>query len=199
VIRFFGPEEAGLLQAVCDRVLPQDDRDDAHRIPIVNGIDQRLSENRTDGYRFEDMPPDREAYRLGLQAIEAIALHLCGTSFLQAGPLDQDRVLKTIHDGDPPAGRHVWERMPTARFWMLLVQDVVEQYYAHPFAWDEVGFGGPAYPRAYVRLERGEPEPWEVKECRYAWEAPEASLSAETEPIGGMQASSATPGQGGTH
>ena len=35
------------------------------------------------------------------------------------------------------------------------MQDVVEAYYAHPYAWDEVGFGGPAYPRGYMRLERG--------------------------------------------
>jgi hypothetical protein len=198
-IRFFAPGEARLLQAICDRIVPQDDRDDPHRIPIVNGIDHRLSENRTDGYRYENMPPDREAYRLGLQAIEAIALHQCGKSFLHLGPLEQDHVLKTIHDGDPPAGQKIWNRMPVARFWMLLVQDVVEQYYAHPWAWDEIGFGGPAYPRAYVRLERGEPEPWEVAEVRYSWEPPEASLSGETAQIGGMQNAKGASGQGGTH
>ena len=43
------------------------------------------------------------------------------------------------------------------------MQDALEGYYAHPWAWDEIGFGGPAYPRAYTRLERGEPEPWEVE------------------------------------
>ena len=55
------------------------------------------------------------------------------------------------------------------RFWVLLVQDCVDAYYSHPWAWDEIGFGGPAYPRAYMRLERGEPEPWEVEEKRYDW------------------------------
>ena len=49
---------------------PRDDRDAAHKIPIVPWIDKRLYENRHDGYRFADMPPDREAFRLGLQAIE---------------------------------------------------------------------------------------------------------------------------------
>jgi hypothetical protein len=53
----------------------------------------------------------------------------------------------------------------------------VDIYYAHPWSWDESGYGGPAYPRAYMRLERGEPEPWEVEECRYEWEAPRAALS----------------------
>ena len=69
-IRFFSPEEARLMTAVCDRILPQDDRDDAHRIPIVNAIDERLYENRLDGYRYEDMPPDQEAHRLGLKGID---------------------------------------------------------------------------------------------------------------------------------
>jgi hypothetical protein len=198
-IRFFSAEEAQLLEAVCARVLPQDDRDAAHQVPLINGIDQRLYENRTDGYRYEPMPEDREAYRLGLQGIEAVAQHLCGQSFIALGSLDQDRVLKSLHDGKPEGGQEIWDRMPVHRFWMLLVQDVVEQYYAHPYAWDEIGFGGPAYPRAYMRLERGQPEPWEVHEHRYAWEAPPTSLSGETEAIAGSTGHHATPGQGGTH
>jgi hypothetical protein len=27
--------------------------------------------------------------------------------------------------------------------------------YAHPYAWDEIGFGGPAYPRGYGALNFG--------------------------------------------
>ena len=55
---------------------------------------------------------------------------------------------------------------------MLLVQDCVEAYYSHPWAWDEIGFGGPSYPRGYMRLERGEAETWESEEKRYDWQAP---------------------------
>ncbi|MDQ2687956.1 MAG: gluconate 2-dehydrogenase subunit 3 family protein [Armatimonadota bacterium] len=198
-LRFFTPDEATLLRAVCDRILPQDDRDEAHRIPIINGIDQRLYVNRGDGYRYESMPPDRDAHRLGLQAIDAIAQHLHGKSFTECGPREQDQALKTIHDGEPPAGQDIWARMPVHRYWMLLVQDVAEQYYAHPWAWDEIGFGGPAYPRAYTRLENGEPEPWEVKEKRYAWDAPPNSLSGTNEPMGDGREHGSAPGQGGTH
>jgi hypothetical protein len=61
------------------------------------------------------------------------------------------------------------------------MQDAIEAYYAHPWAWDEIGFGGPAYPRAYTRLERGEPEPWEVEEQRYEWDAPPYAVSDTTE------------------
>ena len=60
---------------------------------------------------------------------------------------------------------------------MMLVSDCCAIYYAHPFAWDEIGFGGPAYPRGYMRLEEGEAEPWEVNENRYDWLAPSDTVS----------------------
>lgn len=199
-IRFFSDDEAQLMQAVCDRILPQDDRDEAHKIPIVPWIDERLYTGRIDGYRFEDMPPDGEAHRLGLQAIDAIAKHMHQRLFIELGPLEQDQVLQTIHDDDPPAGHEIWQKLPVRRYWMLLVQDVVEAYYAHPYAWDEIGFGGPAYPRGYMRLEGGRPEPWEVHEKRYEWQAPPSSLSGAYKPIGGPGGhKTQTPGQEGTH
>lgn len=199
-IRFFTAAEAALLGAVCDRVLPQDDRDAAHRIPIVPRIDERLFTGRIDGYRFEDMPPDGEAHRLGLRGIEAIAAHLHGRPFGENDPLQQDRVLRTLHDCDPPAGEEIWRRVPVDRYWQLLVQDAIDAYYAHPYAWDEIGFGGPSYPRGYMRLEGGLPEPWEVAERRYAWEPPAASLSGEDRPLGNAHPGQARPpAQGGTH
>ncbi len=199
-IRFFTTEEAQLVQAICDRILPQDDRDEAHKIPIVPTIDERLYTGRIDGYRYEDMPPDREAYRLGLQGIEAVAQHLYNTSFSRLGPLEQDQVLQTLHDDNPLAGEEIWQKLPVRRYWMLLVQDAVEAYYAHPYAWDEIGFGGPAYPRGYMRLEGGKPEPWEVEERRYEWEAPRTSLSDSYKPIGGLGGHrSQTSGQEGSH
>lgn len=197
-IRFFSPDEERLMRAVIDRVLPQDDRDASHRIPIINAIDDRLYHNRIDGYRYDDMPPDPEAHRLGLQAIEAIAGALFGQPFVELTPDLQERVLQTIHDGDAPAAHDIWARMNCQRYWMLLVQDCVEGYYAHPWAWDEIGFGGPAYPRGYMRLEHGRPEPWEVEERRYEWSAPPWAVSNTYEPIGGEHGAS-TPGQEGTH
>ncbi|HEX5413893.1 MAG TPA: gluconate 2-dehydrogenase subunit 3 family protein [Terriglobia bacterium] len=198
-VRFFSPQEAVLLQAVCDRILPQDDRDEAHKIPVLNFIDDRLYNNRLDGYRYQDMPPDQEAHRLGLQGIEAVALHMYGQSFIDLGSLKQDSVLKTLHDSKPPAGETIWQRLPVHRYWFLLVQDVVDAYYAHPYAWDEIGFGGPAYPRGYMRLARGEPEPWEVREQRYEWKWPPSSLSGGFDPIAASLEHEASSGQGGKH
>ena len=198
-IRFFTPDQAHLLQAVCDRVLPQDDRDEARKVPIVPQIDRRLYENAYDGYRFEDMPPDREAYARGLEAIETIARERHARGFVEIGPREQEEILRSLHDGKPLGADAIWKSLPVQRFWMLLVGDCAEAYYAHPWAWDEIGFGGPAYPRGYMRLENGEPEPWETTEERYAWRPPATSVSGDYTPVGGTWEHLGSPGQGGTH
>jgi len=195
-IRFFTESEARLLGAMLDRIVPQDDRDEAHRIPILSVIDDRLFDDRIDGYRFEDMPSDQEAYRQGLPGIDLIAQHLFDRPFTELEPLQQDTVLWTMHDDQPPAGQDIWKQVPADRFWLLIVQDAVDAYYAHPYAWDEVGFGGPSYPRGYFRLERGQPEPWEVREQRYEWSAPPTSSSGEFRKLGGRTHHG---GQEGTH
>jgi hypothetical protein len=195
-IRFFTPAEAALLAAVTDRVMPQDDRDAAHRIPIVPFIDERLQLGVTDGYRYADMPPDGEAHQLGLVAIEAIAAATYDRAFVALDSTAQDLVLEQIHDGLAPAAAEIWKRMPAHCYWTLLVNDVCHVYYAHPWAWDEIGFGGPAYPRGYMRLERGQREPWEVDEQRYVWEPPPTARSTAFEPVAGADGGG---GQGGTH
>lgn len=199
-MRFFSPEEARLMEAVCARLLPQDDRDAAHRIPIVPRIDERLHAGHIDGYRYVDMPPDGEAYHLGLRGIQAVAQAMFGKRFEQLGPLDQDQALKTIHDDAPPGADEIWQQLPPRRFWVLIVQDVIEAYYSHPWAWDEIGFGGPAYPRGYMRLDGGKPEPWEKQGRRYEWVPPHESLSGEDTPLGGPGGHKSQPsGQEGTH
>ncbi|MDQ2776805.1 MAG: gluconate 2-dehydrogenase subunit 3 family protein [Acidobacteriota bacterium] len=197
-IRFFSAEELPIVTAVSERILPQDDRLPEYRIPIVNYMDERLFANRIHGYRYEDMPSDQEAYRLGLRAIDETARVITSRAFVDLDTLNQDLILKSVHDGTKLAAHEIWAKMSIDRFWELLVGDCVAAYYAHPWAWDEVGFGGPAYPRAYTRLEGGLPEPWEENEQRYEWAAPPDSISDVYEKTGGAGKQS-HQGQGGSH
>ena len=198
-IRFFTAEEARTMLAVVDRILPQDDRTEERRIPILPDIDDRLYQNRLDGYRFEDMPPDQEVYRIAAHAFEEMAQTLHGRAFHELDAREREIILKSIHQAKPQAAQKLWKRMNIERFWTMLVTDVVSVYYAHPWAWDEVGFGGPAYPRGYMRLEEGEPEPWEVREQRYEWRAPADSISDVEELHAGAKEHLVHPGQAGTH
>jgi hypothetical protein len=180
-IRYFTEEQVRFWRAVLDHIVPQSDRTRERRIPLLERLDERLFQNRGAGYRYANMPQDREAYRLAEIAIDEESQARYNGKFVDLPHLPQELVLKAVHDGKPQAAKPIWTEMSIGRFWLLLMQDAIEAYYSHPWAWDEIGFGGPAYPRAYTRLERGEPEPWEVEEQRYEWVAPRYSVSDSTE------------------
>ena len=157
---FLTQEEFALLEVICARLIPQPDR--MPPVPIAPFIDRKLGENRGDGYRYADMPPMREAWRQGLAAMEAESRQRHGAAFAELPEGEQDELLGAIQQGRVE-GDH-WEGLPPARFFKaLLLKQVVTTYYAHPSAWSEIGFGGPASPRGYVRLGFDERDPWEAK------------------------------------
>lgn len=158
--RFFNEVEWRTLEAVCDRLVPQPDRSDP--IPIVPWIDERLHQDQRDGFRYDDMPALREAWRLGLQGVRQESQRRFDADFRSLTGADQDTVLRAIQTGDVKGG--VWDRLPAPRFFAtILLKEVVGEYYAHPAAWSEVGFGGPASPRGYVRLGVNQRDPWEAE------------------------------------
>jgi hypothetical protein len=195
--KFFSAAAWDFWAAVFEHLIPQADRTPDRQIPLIPMLDDRLTANRTVGYRYEDMPHDRVVYELGIEAIDSEAERLHGGKFLTLSSRHRDEVLKVIEQGKPRASREIWKRMSVKRFWQMIMTDAIDAYYAHPWAWDEIGFGGPAYPRAYTRLERGEPEPWEVKELRYDWLPPTTSVSGEIDASGDDDQSH--HGSGGSH
>lgn len=160
VRRLLNPEEWQTLEAVCARLVPQPERG-ADAVPIAPFIDAKLFENRGDGYRYEDMPPLREAWRRGLAAINDEAQARTGASFCTLGDDSKDEVLRAIESGDVRAD---WHGLPPKRFFEVMLKHVVSVYYAHPAAWSEMGFGGPASPRGYVRLGFNRRDSWEAVE-----------------------------------
>lgn len=196
--RYFTEDQWRFWQIVFDHLVPQTDRTPEFQIPVLPPLDERLFLNKTDGYRYEGMPKDREAYVVGIDAINAEAQACFNARFLDLPFLQQDQVLENLAKARPTAPK-AWKHLPIRRFWQLIMSDAIRGYYAHPFAWDEVGFGGPAYPRAYTRLERGEPEPWEVEETRYEWLAPVMSVSDQAERIEPEDQHQSQSGSGGTH
>jgi hypothetical protein len=161
--RFFTEAEWQTLESICARLVPQPER--SNPIPIVPWIDDKLHHERRDGFRYDDMPPLREAWRLGLEGIDEESHRQFGADFRSLVAANQDAVLRTIQAGEVRGG--VWTRLPAQRFFTtVLLKEVVGEYYAHPAAWSEVGFGGPASPRGYVRLGLNQRDPWEAPERR---------------------------------
>jgi hypothetical protein len=165
-IRFFAKEEAQLLTAVTERILPQSDRQGASSVPIIPWIDEKLHQDKRDGYRYEEMPPQREAWRLGLKGINETAQALFKEKgFVDLDPLSQDVVLNHVARGDPPGAS--WKQLPAARFFKdVLCITIVKIYYAHPLAWNEIGYNGPSSPRGHVRKWEGGVDPWEAPDAK---------------------------------
>ena len=162
--QFFSSDEWLTLEAVCERLLPQPERA-AERVPIVQWIDLQLHEQPSEGFRYDDMPPRREAWRVGLAGIESESL-LCYCAHFRDLPHDeQDEILRAIQHGN--VSSEPWHRLPPRRFFHhTLLRAVVAVYYAHPSAWSEIGFGGPASPRGYARLGPNQRDPWEAEARR---------------------------------
>lgn len=159
--RFLSERQWSLLEAIAARLVPQPEREQP--VPIAPWIDERLHKNHGPGFRYADMPPMREAWRQGLEAIRAETENRYGKSFEQLSPEQQDALLDDVQH--ERVDRRFWGDLPPGGFFThLLLKDVVAIYYSHPWAWNEIGFGGPASPRGYARLGFNERDPWEAKE-----------------------------------
>ena len=161
--RHFGPRQHVTLEALCARVIPQAHRPAHRRVLIAPWIDQYCARGAVEGFRFDDMPPNPVAWGSGLDGLDQTASALFGADFAALDGARQDQVLEAIRRGDPPG--EVWQQLPARRWWIYVaLRQITGVYYAHPYAWDEIGFGGPAYPRGYLALNHGAPEPWEPRE-----------------------------------
>lgn len=160
--QFLEPDEWETLTAVCARLVPQPDREVP--VPIVPFIDEKLQNNQGDGYRYENMPDMRTAWRLGIAGIEKEAHRRHHKAFVDLAPETQDGILRAIQNEEVQGD--LWEELPPKRFFTdMLLKTAAGIYYAHPAAWSEIGWGGPASPRGYVRRGLGEHDPWEAAEA----------------------------------
>jgi hypothetical protein len=160
--RWLTADEWDLLDAINARLLPQPERE--RPIPITPWIDAMLHDDRGEGYRHPDMPPLRAAWRQGLAAVDDEARRLHDRPFARLDQDAQDAVLRVLADGRATSPR--WQGLHAQRFFIdCLLKTAAGFYYAHPAAWNEIGFGGPASPRGYVRLGFDSRDPWEAKEA----------------------------------
>ncbi|GAA4050939.1 hypothetical protein GCM10022409_42110 [Hymenobacter glaciei] len=155
VPQFLAPETYALLEAVAARLFPQPDRPE-QPIPLAPAVDQRLAEGRADGWRYDALPPDREAYRLGLGGIQEIAQGLFQTDFTALHAGQQDAVLQALASSTPPGA--IWATLDAGRFFEEMLAELTETYYAHPLAQEEIGYVGMADLPAWTKIGLNEKE-----------------------------------------
>ncbi len=160
VPRFFTPEESRVLDALCDRILPQ--AADRPQVPIAALLDTTLLTGDTQGFRVDPLPYDQDAWRHGLKALDSEAQTIYGAPFQVLLPATQDELLKRAQTGD--LHNPAWRPMTASLFFeKRILVDIPAMYYSHPASWSEIGFGGPAGPRGYVRMELNRRDPWEAE------------------------------------
>jgi hypothetical protein len=161
--KFFTAEEFVTVTAIAARIIPQPA--DRPPVPIAALVDRKLNAAIMDGYRVPGMPRDGEAWRAGVKALNAEATAAYGSCFSALAEPLQDVLLRRAQAGELKAPE--WGALRSDVFFnKRMAHDVVLAYYAHPTAWSEIGWGGPASPRGYVRLDYNEHDPWEAAEAK---------------------------------
>jgi hypothetical protein len=166
---FFSEVEWRTLNAVCERILPQP-ADRTRPVPLAAMVDEKMATNAGDGYRDARLAPMGEVWRRGLAALDAEARARHGRAFADLSTDERDGLLSAAQGG--LLVDEAWEGMACGLFFrQRIIPDIVGAYYGHPTAWNEIGFGGPAAPRGYVRTDFDRRDPWEASEARPGREA----------------------------
>lgn len=134
---FLTKKEGAKLIKLINVLLPQ--LESKFKIKIAESIDKSLS-NRKTGVKYGQDPWRGDFYKKGLEML--------GESFSESW-------LKKEFENPKESF--------LSRFLRLVLQDSISIYYSHPFAWDKIGFPGPAYPEGYSYLGCLEKDIWEPK------------------------------------
>lgn len=147
-LAFFTPDEAAVARPLLDLLLAQDCDP---RVPVLALVDQRLATGETDGWHHDDLPEDGPAWRATLGRLDHDAQQRYeGCRFAPLSTAEQAALIQAVQDlserGAP------WHGFPAKHVWSLWTRYACTAFYSHPWAWNEIGFPGPAYPRGYLNL-----------------------------------------------
>lgn len=132
--RFFDAGEFEILEAVCDVLAPSEI---VPRWFVAGEIDLRLAENKGNGWRYDSLPPDGEAYKNGLRLLDETARGDFDKGFA-ALEIEKRRDIFNRFESDTGAQTEEIN----ARFFEELYAEFAEIFYSHPFALAEIGYIG---------------------------------------------------------
>jgi len=177
---FFDAAAFATLRAVCARLIPQTERPEP--IDLAAAVDGRLARHEGKGWRYAALPPDAEAYRRGLQALDECARSRFGAAFAALGSVSQEELLHAVQRGD--VAEEAWKEPDPQLFFEELLAELAESYYSHPLAQDEIGYAGYADAHGWQAVGLNRLAPHEPRALdAYASDGARASLpGAKAEP-----------------
>ena len=154
---FFTAAERAIAQPLLDLLLAQDAEP---RIPVLALIDTRLAIGETDGWHYDDMPQDSQTWRNTLAFLDQDANQQLDCGFATINTAQQAVLVQQVQNLTQQQGR--WHDYPASQVWSLWTRYACTAFYSHPWAWNEIGFPGPAYPRGYLNPGINARERWET-------------------------------------
>jgi hypothetical protein len=127
---------------------------------VLAMIDSRLCVGETDGWHYDDMPEDGAAWRASLSFLDADARDRFDKPFTDLAQAQQAALISAVQEVSEKGAK--WHEYPAKHVWSLWTRYACAAFYSHPWAWNEIGFSGPAYPRGYLNLGVGAREKWET-------------------------------------
>ncbi|MCW2276658.1 gluconate 2-dehydrogenase subunit 3 family protein [Heliophilum fasciatum] len=152
--RFFTSTEFTCIQVLIGALVG--DADEGRLLRVAGQLDEHLAKRRGQGYHPTHLPDEEVLWRYGLGELERTAVAEYGRSFVALTPLERDNLLLQVQQGTV-----TWATVPAKDFFQHALLSAVDFFFSQPDIWSEIGFGGPAYPRGYYRLESGLKDPWE--------------------------------------
>jgi hypothetical protein len=157
-VAFFTPAEVGVAAPLLDLLLAQDSDP---RVPVLALVDARLAAGETDGWHYDELPEDGSAWRASLRFLNEDSLERYhGRGFAHLINDERAGLIQNVQDRS--SSGDTWHGWPAIHVWSLWTRYVCTAFYSHPWAWNEIGFPGPAYPRGYVNPGVNSREHWEI-------------------------------------
>jgi gluconate 2-dehydrogenase gamma chain len=118
---FLSESEARTLDAVCERLIPQDQDSGASKAGVVRFIDIQLAgHNRS----------FRELYRRGIRALDETSRRLHQRPFVDLDAERQDAVLGNVEKGEAPA--EAWQEVSQKEFFNVVLDHAMQGFYGDP-------------------------------------------------------------------
>lgn len=162
--QYFDEEIFVTLNAVCMRLIPQTNTD--RMVDLAGCLDGILAEGKGNGWRYDAMPADGKAFIIGLYGINYTSASMFQKRFYLLSSREQDEVLTSIKSGTVTG--LTWQVISSKLFFEDLLAALVELYYSHPYAKEEIGEVAMADVKGWQKiglneLEAYEPEPLKKK------------------------------------
>jgi hypothetical protein len=152
----FEPAAFATLKAICARLIPMED---GPSFDLAGRLDQRRANGGGDGWRYDALPPDAAALRLGVAGISETARILFAEAFCDLAPERQDEVLRSVQKGSPPG--ETWNTLNASLFFAELLAEVATIYYSQPSVQLLLGYVGMADAKGFYALGLNQRDPVE--------------------------------------